>query len=289
MRRPLKVVLPVIFLSSIVLSQTKVAEGEYLMHSGSGNNTSETHTLSRWTLYVNTTGSYRLESEVQHVPKDVRVVQAEELDEMMVPKKIEYDLYLKGDTKPNTVLECSFVGELISCGGISDQGPDQDSAPFKRKGATLLWVDGLSAIDTGWLLGGAVNMATSMPQQSTLTTTKVAGGVALSLTDKINVAYLETIKLPNGTLTTVLPEHYTEWQFSSDPPEKIELTGTEKIQAVGTTILAKHYIVSGSSQTYNIWTAGPGLVVKMAAPGMGEWSLTNYKQHKSIVPEIKVQ
>jgi hypothetical protein len=266
-------------------AQQQVAEGEYQVIP------SAAHSPKRhWVLTTNPPGGYILRSEIQSPEEGIRVVQLEELNERLVPTSIGYELYLKKHAEPDVSMKCRFSGNTITCDGKSEKGPAGPSKRYQYQGPFLFAVRDLSRFDFSWLMAGTLNMADLASGKTPLRTIRVAGGAALELTDDINIAALQAVMTPNQKFTAIRPEHYTAWEFISDDEDEeiLVFIGVEDVQLSGTKVAARHYSLTSGDVTMHFWLADPGILVKMTAGEGAEYSLTNYRQYRKLIPEVKV-
>jgi hypothetical protein len=140
-------------------------------------------------------------------------------------------------------------------------------------------------------MSGALNMVRSSTAKKTaLKTLVVTGGSALILTDKLNIAALEAVKGPNQTVTAVVPDSYTDWEFDSDEETALKIHGKEEIQIDAKKITAEHSSFKSSEESpTDLWLSSAGLLVKMVDKGNAEFVLSNYRQYKALIPEFKVE
>ena len=279
-------------LGGTALAQSKVAEGAYQMRDLSQPGSSDFKTSSRWALYGKADGGYHLVSEIQNVAGGMRLVQLEDLDNQLVPVAISFELYAKNETKPATHVACALVKTSVSChGDDSAKGAAPAHAAYDVKGPFIFWLRDLAAFDLGWQMSGAVNMVHSLPaKKAALKTLLVTGGSALILTDKLNIAALEAVKGPNMTVTAVVPENYTGWEFESDEGTPLEVLGKEEIQVDGKKITASHYsLKNGDEGPIEFWIASAGVLLKLVDKENTELTLSNYRQYKALLPEFKVE
>lgn len=284
-------------LSGAALAQSKVAEGEYQMRGlsmpGSQNvNSPNTRMTSRWVLYGKSDGGFHLSSAIQNVPGGMRVVQTEDLDRQLVPTTIAFELYSKNDSNPTTTVTCGVINTQVRCAGRdSTKGTAPASAAYDAQGPFIFWLRDLAAFDLGWQMSGALNMVRSSTAKKTaLKVLLVTGGSALILTDKLNIAALEAVKAPNQTVTAIVPESYTDWEFDSDEETLLEIQGTEEIQIDGRKIAAVHYSLKSAEEgPTDFWLSSAGFLVKMVDKGNAEFVLSNYRQYKPLIPELKVE
>jgi hypothetical protein len=241
----------------VAAAQVKVAEGEYALQEGSKSGAASTKTVTAWSLFDNATG-YHLISEI-HVPSsEQRVVQIEDLNPEMVPMSVGYEIYAKGQDQPGAAIKCRFVADTVTCSGQS-HGVVVISKPFKHSGPFWFWVSDLFALDTSWLLDGAINMAQLYQGKAPL------------------------------TMISVSPGEGQELEISAEPEGTLELLGTEKIEVVGTKVDSKHYILKDASDgPIEAWVAN-GLLLKLHASDKSDFVLTNYKQYKKIMPEFVIE
>ena len=270
-------------------AQEKVAEGKYEMRGRSDPESPQAKLSTQWVLYSRGTEGYHLESEVKNLPGGMRVVQVEDLDNQLIPVMMGFDLYAKNQAKPTVHLQCAVVKTTVTCSGDSDKGPVATSPAYDAHGPFVLWVKDLATLDLAWVLTGAVNMAHLQSGKTGVKALVVAGGAALVLTDKLNVAALKAAMAPNQTLTVISPEHYTEWEFDSEEETALELVGTEEVKMNGTKITATHYRLNLAEEPAHFWTTRSGLLIKMSDKKNSEYVLRNYKQYKNLVPELKVE
>lgn len=263
-------------------AQETVAHGDYritaLRHQPRNNH---------WVLTALPNAGYLLRSESESSTDGIRVVQVEELDKQFVPTSIAHELYLKGHTQPDAVVKCSFAAGAITCEGKSEKGTASPSRPYPYKGAVLLSVRDLSRFDFGWLIAGTLNMAHAAGNAS-IHTIHVAGGAALELTDDINVAALQAVPGLKQKLKIIRPEGYTDWEFISGKDEELTFVGTENIELGGTIAPTGHYSLTSGDQTLHFWLAQPGLLVKMSRGADVEYTLTNYRQFRKLIAEVRV-
>jgi hypothetical protein len=272
---------------TVACAQDKVAEGEYELREADSGPGAPTFTpLSHWVLTSKSSGGYRLESESLHVPAGVRVVQSEELDERFVPTSVDYKFYRKDETTPSITVDCE-MSDAVVCKGTSGADSVGASEPYTPNGPYFLWMakDGLSAVDMPWLLDGAVNMAHLENGVAELATVNVFGGTAVTLGDAVNVAALEELKTknPNMRVTVLQPDKPIAWQLSTQEEDQLRFLGTEAMEVDGTKVAANHYTY-GNDRPLDLWTVGPGLIVKVDG-----FVLTNYKQYKKLIPEVGTQ
>jgi hypothetical protein len=289
MMKRLKVcfVLLVLAVSALPLSaQDKVAEGEYQM-SPSNNLAAKKH----WVLTSRAAGGYLLRSEIYTPRDEIRVVQVEELSEQLVPASLNFELYLKDHSQADVQVNCGFASGAVSCGGKSEKGPAENSAPYKYKEAALLIVSELSRFDFGWLAAGMVNSAHFDSGKAPVRTIRLAGGAALELTDEINIAGLKAVLTANQKFTAVRPEGYTPWQFisSDDGVETLVSLGTEEVEFAGAKLAARHYSLSSRGQALHFWMVGPGILLKATMGQNTQCVLINYRQYKKLIPDVKVE
>jgi hypothetical protein len=275
-------------LGGTALSQSKVAEGEYQMFAKSG---SPGKTFSRWVLYGQSDGSYRLSSEIQNVPGGMRVIQLEDLDGQLVPVTIGFELYSKNETKPGVRVACAVAKTSVSCrGDDSAKGTASASAAYDVQGPFIFGLRDLAFFDIGWQMDSGLNMMHSMlTKTAALKTLLVTGGSALILTDKLNIAAVEAVKGPNQTVIAITPEKYTEWEFESDEETPLVTLGKEEIQIDGKKITAIHYSVKSRDEGPTDFWMAAGLLVKMMDRENAEFVLNNYRQYKTLIPDLKVE
>jgi TonB family protein len=264
-------------------AQNKVAEGEYEIHRASSTGAPLTKTATRWVLTSISSGGYHLESEIQNQPAGVRVVQREELDELFVPLAIGYALYRKSEKEPSISVMCD-VAKAVTCSGTSGSDRAANSVPYQPDRPFWLWMDNVYSLDMQWLLGGAVNMAHLETGKTRVATVAVFGGTAVMLGDAVNVAALEAVKAPGQTLGVVAPTKPIGWEVRVKEESQLELIGTETLDMFGSKISTKHYAFGNGSKPMNLWTAGPGLVVKF-----NNSILTHYTQYKKLIPELPTE
>ena len=265
-------------------AQQKIAEGEYQLLS------LEAHSQIRhWVLTDRATGGYLLHSEIENPAEGVRVVQVEELNDQLIPSSIGYELYLKKHTKPDVSMKCNVMNDAITCSGESEKGVAKPSQPYLCKGPFLFLVQDLSRFDLAWLMAGTLNRSHLTSGNTLLRTITVSGGAALELTDEINIAAVKAAMSPNQKFTGIRPEHYTEWEFSTQEDEEtLTLVATEDVELAGTKVSARHYSLTSSDATMHFWLAQPGVLIKMSIGEDGEYLLSNYRQYRKFVPEMKV-
>jgi hypothetical protein len=272
------------------LAQDKVAEGECLMHGVSESGAPLEKTAIRWILYSKSTGGYHLQSDIQNLPKGIRVSQVEEFDARLIPTVIGYEFYRKDQQKPSITMKCQFVRDSVTCSGQAEDGRATASKPHKHRRPFLLAVRDLAALDVAWLLGGGVNMAHPETGKATVSTITVAGGVARLLVDAVNLANLEAVRGPGTAIVVPGDGKNAQWDFSSDEEEPVEFVGTETVEIGGTKVAARHYILQSGDEPMNLWMAGIGLPVKLSGAQTDEdLVLTNYKQYKKLIPEIRIE
>lgn len=279
-------------LSGFAFAQSKVAEGEYQMRALPESGSPGGKTSSRWVLYSKSDAGYQLVSEIQNVRGGMRVVQLEELDNRLVPVTIGFELYAKNEGKPATRVACTLVKTSVSChGDDSSKGVAPVSAAYEVEGPFIFWVRDLPFFDIGWQMSGGLNMVRSLQAKKVLLKTLlVTGGSALILTDKLNIAALEAVKGPNQTVTSIVPENYTKWEFESDEGTSLEVVGKEEIQIDGKKIIAEHFSFKSAEEgPVDFWISSAGLLVKMADNGNTDIVLANYRQYKALIPEFKVE
>lgn len=210
---------------------------------------------TRWVLYSKSSGGYHLESEIQNDGNGLRIVQVEELNAEIVPAAIGYEFYPKDQKKPSATMTCEFSGDSIIC----RSQPGATSKPFKYRGPFWLWPEGLFAVDLPWLLDGAVNMARLEKGKTSVATITVSGG------------------------------SQEEWVFSAEEEGMLEFAGVESMEIGGTRVAVRHYSLRSGEETLNLWIAGSGILVKMSRGEGDEFVLTNYRQYKKLIPELKVE
>jgi hypothetical protein len=64
--------------------------------------------------------------------------------------------------------------------------------------------------------------------------------------------------------------------------------GVEDVQLSGTKVGARHYSLTSGDATMHFWLADPGILVKMTAGEGAEYVLTNYRQYRKLISEVKV-
>jgi hypothetical protein len=279
------VVLP----QSWLAAQQKVAEGEYVMRD-TGFKDRASKVISRWVVY-GTSGRYELNSEIQNLPSGVRVLEKADIDFHLVPTSVSYELYDKSGSKPTAVLTCSIRSGLLKCSGQSDKGQAPDSGPFNAGAPFWTVVQNLSAFDMVWNLSGALNMARARGNKDLIKVVSISGGAALVLGDKLSIAYLESVKRPGQTVTAIVPEQYTDWEFSINGDLAVRLKGTEQVEIGGVNIATQHYILSADGEPMHLWITDSGLGVKLLFSHENEsteLALNNYKQYKQLVPEFSI-
>jgi TonB family protein len=258
-------------------AQNQVAEGEYEIHGVSSAGAPISKTATRWVLTSTGSDSYHLASEIQSQPSGMRVVQVEELTGRLVPTSIGYELYRNEQTKPDITAKCELSGSIV-CSGASGADQAAVSEPYKVNGPFWLWVEGLYSLDMQWLLGGAVSMANLANGKTEVATLDVLGGSAVMIGDAVNVAKLKGINKP---LTVIAPNKPIVWKLSIKEESQLELVGVETLEMFGAKIQTKHYTFGKGDKPMNLWTAGPGLVVKF-----NNSVLANYTQYKKLIPEL---
>ena len=280
-----------------VLAQ-KVAEGEYKIRAASGGGAEAVAT--HWVLSRKGSG-YHLVSQIRSVPETIKVLQIEELDRDLVPTAIGYEGYLKSEPKPGTAFTCRFDRSSILCFGRAEckfvrqsvtctdpeVPPDAFllSAPYEFKGPFCLWIDNLFALDMAWLLGGAVNMSHLTSGKGTLTTLTVYGGPGWILGDAVESARIEEAEIPKGIFFGANPA--ADWDFSSEEVGSLEYVGHENLEINDKAVAIRHYIYKVNEEPIDVWLSDSGMLVKLRA-GDGELILSNYKQYKSLIPELRV-
>jgi hypothetical protein len=274
------------FFAVPLTAQEKVAEGEYTLSPAR-----VVAPQRHWVLLSLPSGGYLLRSEIQDPKAGIRVLQLEELNGDFVPSSIGYELYLKDQTEPTVIVNCTFSHNSILCDGKSEKGTAERSKPYPYKGPVLFSVRDLSRFDFAWLMCGAVNMAHLDSGKIPLRTVHLTGGAALELTDDINIAALKAVTTPNQKFTAIRPEGYTEWEFvSADGDEDtLSFVGTEDVKLGATTITARHYSIALGRANMNLWLAPPGLVVKITFGENAEYVLTHYRQYRKLIPQIEVE
>ena len=266
-----------------VFAQDKIAEGEYEISGTSPAGASVTKTVSRWVLTGRSTGGFHLESEIQGQPQGMRIVQIEELDQRYVPVTIGYELYREGQKVPSLSANCNLSG-AVTCTGASGADRAKPSKPYKPVGPFWLYMDGVTSIDLPWLLSGAVNMAHLENGKVDVATLSVFGGTAVMLGDAVNVARLQAVMRPGQTLNVVAPQKPIPWELSIKEESPLEIIGKETIEINKTEIAVKHYRYVSGNDAMNLWTAGNGIVVKLA-----NFTLVNYKQYRQLIPELATE
>jgi hypothetical protein len=280
---PMKVAYVLVFLSlwttaPATPAQETIAQGEYEVTGKSFSVVPTTKIVTRWTLASKSSGGgYRLQSEIQAQPANIRIVQSEELDSRYVPVAIGYELYRGQEKVPSLTANCDLSRPIV-CTGVSGADRAVESEPYKPAGPFWLWMEGVPS-DLAWLLGGTINMANLKTGKTDVATLSVFGGTAVMIGDAVAVATLESLKRP---ITAIVPDKPIGWKLSIKEELLLQLVGTETMQFNNTKIVVTHYTLGSSSNATHLWTAGAaGIVVKM-----GDWTLANYKQYRPIIPEL---
>src|ERR1700726_1380454 len=200
--------LSLIFHATSALSQDRVAEGEYRVEGVTASGAPVIKTVTRWVLYGEASGGFRLESQIDGQRAGMRVIQIEHLTDQLVPTAIGYDLYRKDQQIAGITANCDFSAGSIICTGSSGKDQAAPSAPYKPGGPFWMWIEGLSSLDVPWLLDGVVNMAHLDKGQTKIEILVVSGGTGVMIGDAINIAALETIGKP---LTVIAPDKPIPW------------------------------------------------------------------------------
>jgi hypothetical protein len=271
-------------------AQEKLAEGEYQVQLVSAAGVPKAKTATRWVLYSNTSGGYRLRSEYVKMPAGMRVVQVEELDRRLAPTMIGYELYRNNEKEPGIVVRCEVLKSAVTCGGEFEGKPVPASSPYKQEGAFWLWMEGLFALDMPWLIDGTVNMAHLEKGTAKVPTISVLGGTAVLIGDAVNVAKLKAVRGLGEKLTVIAPDKPVNWDLYSDEESLLELVDTTTVDVDGTKVAAKHYTFKNGGQPMDLWITESGLLIKMSGTGDRlEWALANYKQYKKLIPELPIE
>jgi hypothetical protein len=274
--------------ATLAFTQDEVAEGEYQAQAATPSSTPLVKTATRWVLYGNTSGGYRLESEIENQPASMRVVQVEELTDHFVPTATGYRLYRKDHQNPDITANCDFSGGKVVCTGNSGKDQAARSAPYKLSGPFWMWVEGLFSLDMPWLLGGAANMAHLEKGRASVATLTVSGGSGVMIGDAVSAAILEAMKTPSQTLVVVAPDKPIPWSFTSEPESSLQFVDAESIDLSGTKVATKHYACITKGDEGGLWITDSGLLVKLVLGG-ASYSLADYKQYRKIIPELQVE
>lgn len=254
------------FFAAWLSAQQTVAKGECQIQGATPANKPLVKTATRWFLFGNPSGGYRLESEIQNQPAGMRIVQVEELTDNFVPTSIGYQLTRKDETAPSIIATCDFSTKGLTCTGSSGGDLAPTSEIYKVDRPFWMWIEELSALDIPWLFGGALNMARFEKGSATVTTVVVSGGSGVMIGDARNVALLETTGKP---VHVVAPSKPIPWSFKSEEQAPIEFVASESLDIGGTKIAVRHYASADKKTLGGMWITDCGIPAKMSIEGGG--------------------
>lgn len=271
---------------SLSMAQEKIAEGEYQLVLPTASADSKGRATSRWLLWDDHSGHFRLESEIQGQRFGMRVIQIEYLDETMVPTAIGYNFYRKDDQTPSITALCNFSSGSMVCTGRSAKDEAVPNIPYKVSGPFWMWIEGLSSLDLPWLIDGGVNLAHLDKGSRSVSLLLVSGGSGVMIGDAINIAALQSIGKP---LTVIAPTKPISWSFRSAEESSLNFVGLEAGEVQGAKITLKHYSLTTKKNPTEIWVTKSGLLTKLALANQTTFVLSSYKQSRQIVPEIAIE
>jgi hypothetical protein len=272
--------------ATLMLSQEKVAEGEYWVEGTAPSGAPQAIRATHWTVYEKSPGHFRLESECEKHPAGLRVVQTEDLTDRFVPTTIGYELYRKDQAIPSISATCDFASGALVCTGNAGKDQASPSAPYKPQGAFVPWIEGLSSLDLPWLMAGALNMAQWDKGRAQIETLIVSGGSGVMIGDALNMAALQSTGKP---ITFVGPDKPTPWSFSSADRESLQFIASETAELQGEKVAVKHYASTDSKEQGGMWITDSGLLTKMTAQENLSFVLKSYKQYRKIIPELPAE
>jgi hypothetical protein len=270
-------------------AQEKIAEGEYQAQFAAADGVLKARTVTRWILYGNAAGGYRLQSQILNVPTGLRVVQVEELNHRLVPTMIGYELYRNDEKEAGIVVRCKFSNSAVTCGGEFEKKPVPASSPYKQDGPFWLWMEGLFALDMPWLLDSTVNMAHLEKGATKVPTISVLGGTAVLIGDAVSVAKLKEAGV-GDKLVVVAPDKPTPWELYSDDESLLELIGTATGEVDSAKVVAKRYTFKNGDKPMDLSVTESGILIRMSGAGEGgDLVLANYRQYKKLIPELPLE
>ena len=252
MARILLALLDALFITAPASAQEKVAEGEYHLRSGTGEESSN-RAIDHWILSTRKQGGYRLDAEVTAAAgTGVIVIQTEELNEQLNPTAIAVKLFTRENTKkPFAQLACHLDAEQIECkSGGQELSINSETA---KKGPILFAVTTLEHIDLAWMMAAAIHRA-----------------------------HLEegTVQVP----TLVLQEGEEGPELTQTEIDSLHAGDKETVEMRGVKIPARRYSLENHS--IKCWMANSGLLLKMENEDGSVITLEKFKQYKKLVPEL---
>jgi len=278
--------LSLVFLSALSFGQERVADGEYWLERSATSGALEQKKATRWIVYEESPGHFRLESEFEKQPAGIRVVQVEYLTDRFVPTSVGYQLYRKDQPIPAISATCDFANGAIVCTGNSGKDQAPASTPYNVQGAFFPLIEGLSSLDIAWLVAGALNMAHWENGTAQITTLIVSGGSGVMIGDTVNVATLQGTGKP---ITFIGPDKPIPWSFSSEVEDSLKFVASETMSLEGKDIAVKHYALADPKKPGGIWITEGGVLTKMRLQEDLNLVLKSYRQRKKIIPELPVE